>query len=126
MQNKPLDIIEYSEYYLLNENNYVRRVEVAVSWQGSAADVIINMETLKKMRFADEDFPKIKNYKFKEGAEKLDDLFETNEVDEYWFSNRYVQKETYRVEETEKEATLREIELKLVNKYTPDVFQDSV
>ena len=65
VQNKPLDIIGYAEYYLLNENNYVRRVEVAVSWQGSAADVIINLETLKKMGVVDEDFPKIKNKKFK-------------------------------------------------------------
>ena len=60
MHNKPLDIIGYAEYYLLNKNNYVRRVEVAVSQQGSAADVIINLETLKKMGVVDEDFPKIK------------------------------------------------------------------
>ena len=58
MQNKPLDIIGYAEYYLLNKNNYVRRVEVAVSRQGSAADVIINLETLKKMGVVYEDFPK--------------------------------------------------------------------
>ena len=31
VQNKPLDILGYAEYFLLNENNYVRRVEVAVS-----------------------------------------------------------------------------------------------
>ena len=33
---------------------------------------------------------------------------------------------TYRVEETEKEIEFREIEHRLVNKYTPDVFQDSL
>ena len=49
VQGKPLEIIGYAEYYLLNDNNYVRRVECAVSKQGSAADVIINLETLKKM-----------------------------------------------------------------------------
>ena len=53
VQGKPLDIIGYAEYYLLNENNYVRRVECAVSKQGSAADVIINLETLKKMGVVD-------------------------------------------------------------------------
>ena len=59
VQGKPLNIIGYTEYYLLNENNYVRRVEVAVSQQGSAADVIINLETLTKMGGVDKDFPKI-------------------------------------------------------------------
>ena len=68
VQGKPLDLIGYAEYYLLNENNYVRRVECAVSRQGSAADVIINLETLKKMGVVDEDFLKIKNTKFKEGT----------------------------------------------------------
>ena len=61
LQNNPLDIIAYAEYFLLNENNYVRRVEVAVSRQGSPGDVIINLNTLKKMGRVDEDFPKI-NY----------------------------------------------------------------
>ena len=55
------------------------------------------------MGVVDEDFPKIKNKKFEEGAEKLDDLVETTEVDEYGFSKRYVRRVTYRVEETEKE-----------------------
>ena len=31
VQGKPLDIIGYAEYYLLNKNSYVRRVECAVS-----------------------------------------------------------------------------------------------
>ena len=30
VQNKPLGIVGYAEYYLLNENNYIWRVEVAV------------------------------------------------------------------------------------------------
>ena len=33
VQNKPLDIFGYAEYFLLNDNNYIRRVEVAVSCQ---------------------------------------------------------------------------------------------
>ena len=66
VQGKPLEIIGYAKYYLLNDNNYVRRVECAVSKQGSAADVIINLETLKNMGVVDEDFPKIKNNKFEE------------------------------------------------------------
>ena len=92
VQGKPLNIIRYAEYYLLNKNNYVRRVECAVSRQGSAADVIINLETLKKMGVVDEDFPKIKNDKFEESAEKLSDVSVTDKTDEYEFSNRYVHK----------------------------------
>ena len=61
VQGKSLEIIGYAEYYLLNENNYVRRVECAVSKRGSWADVIINLETLKRMGVVDEDFPKVKN-----------------------------------------------------------------
>ena len=59
VQNKPLHIIGYAEYFLLNEYNYIRRIEVTVSWQGNAADVIINLETLKKMGVVEEDFLKI-------------------------------------------------------------------
>ena len=33
---------------------------------------------------------------------------------------------SYKVEETDKEIELREIERRLVNKYTPEVFQDSL
>ena len=90
VQGNPLDIIGYAEYYLLNKNNYVRRVECAVSWQGSAADVIINLETLKKMGVVNEDFPKIKNEIFEEGAEKLSHVAVTEEEDEYEFSNKHV------------------------------------
>ena len=126
VQGKPLEIIGYAEYYLLNDNNYVRRVECAVSKQGSAADVIINLETLKKMGVVDEDFPKIKNEKFEEGAEKLSDVKVEDEEDEYNFSNKCVRKVSYKVEESEKEMVLREIERKLVEDYTPSVFQDNL
>ena len=68
----------------------MRSVECAVYRQGSAADVIINLETLKKMGVVDEDFPKIKNEKFEKGAEKLSDVAVTDGTDEYEFSNRYV------------------------------------
>ena len=54
-----------------------------MSRQGSAADVIINLETLKKMGVVDKDFPKIKNEKFKEGAEKLSDVAVTEDEDEF-------------------------------------------
>ena len=81
VQGKPLEIIGYAEYYILNNNNYVRRVECAVSKQGSAADVIINLETLKKMDVIDEDFPKIKNSKFEDGAEELPDVVVEEEED---------------------------------------------
>ena len=47
VQGKSLEIIGYAEYFLINKNNYVRRVECAVSKHGSSADVIINLETLK-------------------------------------------------------------------------------
>ena len=94
MQGKPLDIIGYAKYYLLNENNYVRRVECAVSRQGSAADVIMNLETLKKMGVVDEDFPKIKNTKFEDGAEKLSDVV-VEEEDECIFQiNMYAKYHT--------------------------------
>ena len=81
VQGKPLEIIGYAEYYLLNKNNYVRRVECTVSKQGSAGDVIINLETLKRMGVVDEDFPKIKNEKFEEGAEKLSEVDVEEEED---------------------------------------------
>ena len=97
VQGKPLDVIGYAEYYLLNENNYVRRVECAVSRQESAADVIINLETLKKMGVVDKDFPKIKNGKFEKGAEKLSDVAVTEEEDEYEFSNEHVCRVSYKV-----------------------------
>ena len=58
VQNKPLDILGYAEYFLLNKNNYVRKVEVAVS---RPEDLIINLETLKKMGLVYKDFPKINN-----------------------------------------------------------------
>ena len=126
VQGKSLEIIGYVEYYLLNKNNYVRRVECAVSKHGSSADVIINLKTLKRMGVVDEDFPKVKNSKFEEGAEKLSDVEEEDEEDEYSFSNKYVRKVSYQVEDTEKEAILREIERKLVEDYTPSVFQDNL
>ena len=126
MQGKSLEIIGYAEYFLLNENNYVRRVECAVSKHGSSADVIINLETLKKMGVLDENFPRVKNSKFEEGAEKLPDVEDEGEEDEYSFSNKYVWKVSYPVEDTEKEAILRELERKLVNEYTPSVFQDNL
>ena len=74
VQGKSLEIIGYAEYFLINKNNYVRRVECAVSKHGSAADVIINLETLKLMGVLDPDFPKVKDSKFEEGAEKLPDI----------------------------------------------------
>ena len=117
---------ENAEYYLLNENNYVRRVECAVSKHGSTADVIINLETLKRMGVVDEDFPKVKNSKFEEGAEKLSDVEEEDEEDEYSFSNKHVRKVSYKVEESAKETVLRDIERKLVAEYTPSVFQDNL
>ena len=126
VQGKSLEIIGYAEYYLLNKNNYVRRVECAVSKHGSSADVIINLETLKRMGVVDEDFPKVKNSKFKEGAEKLSNVDEDNDEDEYSFSNKYVRKVSYKVEDTEKEATLKDTERKLVEEYTPSVFQDNL
>merc|ERR1711954_222807 len=49
VQGKSLDIIGYAEYFLMNEHNYVRRIECAVSKYGSASDIIINLETLKLM-----------------------------------------------------------------------------
>merc|ERR1711954_238089 len=126
VQGKPLEITGYAEYYLLNENNYVRRVECAVSKQGSAGDVIINLETLKRMGVVDEDFPKIKNEKFEEEAEKLSDIEVEDEEDEYDFSNKHVRKVEYKVKESEKEVILREIERRLVKDYTPSVFHDNL
>ena len=111
---------------MINKNNYVRRVECAVLKHGSAADVIINLETLKLMGVLDPDFPKVKDFKFKEGAEKLPDVEDKEEEDEYNFSNKYVRKVSYPVEDTEKEAILRELERKLVKEYTPAVYQDSL
>merc|ERR1711954_200671 len=110
VQGKPLEIIGYAEYYLLYKNNYVRRIECAVSKQGSAGDVIINLETLKRMEAVDEDIPEIKNEKFEEGAEKLSDVEVEDEEDEYEFSNIYVHRVSYKVEETDKEMEVREIE----------------
>ena len=69
----------------------MRRVECAASWQGSAADVIINLDTLKKMGVVDEDFPKIKNNKFKEGAQKWSDVAVEDEEDEYNIKNMYAE-----------------------------------
>ena len=57
---------------------------------------------------------------------KLRDLEEVEEYDKYGFSNRYFQRVSYRMEETEKEMQLREIENKLAEKYTPSVFKDSL
>merc|ERR1712081_71367 len=71
VQGKSLDIIGYAEYFLLNEHNYVRRIECAVSKYGSASDIIINLETLKLMGVVDENFPRVKNSKFEEGAENF-------------------------------------------------------
>ena len=42
-------------------------------------------ETLKRMGVVDEDFPKAKNSKFEEGAEKLSEVEEEDEEDEYSF-----------------------------------------
>ena len=101
-------------------------MEVAVSRQESPGDVIINLDTLKKMGIVDENFPKINNDCFEKDAMKLDDLVETTETDEYGFSNKYVPRVSYKLEESEKEMQLREIENKLATKYTPDVFKDSL
>ena len=51
---------------------------------------------------------------------------EEDEEDEYSFSNKYVHKVSYKVEESEKESILNDIERKLVAEYTPSVFQDSL
>ena len=48
---------------------------------------------------------------------------EEDDEDEYSFSNKHVRKVSYPVEDTEKEAILKEIERKLVKDYTPSVFQ---
>ena len=42
------------------------------------------------MGVVDEDFPKVKNSKFEEGAEKLSNVEEDDDEDEYSFSNKYV------------------------------------
>ena len=107
VQGKSLEIIGYAEYFLLNEHNYVRRIECAVSKYGSSADIIINLETLKLMGVVDENFPRVKNSKFEEGAEKLHDIEEEDDKDEYNFSNKHVRKVSYPVEDTEKEAILK-------------------
>merc|ERR1711954_90620 len=126
VQGKSLEIIGYAEYFLLNEHNYVRRIECAVSKYGSSADIIINLETLKLMGVVDENFPRIKNSKFEEGAEKLHDVEEEDEEDEYNFSHICWRNCIHPVEDTEKEAILKEIEKKLVEEYTPQVFQDNL
>ena len=83
-----------------------------MSLQGSPGDVILNLDMLKKMGIVDENFLKINNDCFERDAMKLDDLVETTETDEYGFSNKYVRRVSYKVEETEKEMQLREIENK--------------
>ena len=57
VQNRPLVIIGYAEYFLVNGNNFVRRVEVAMVKQGGYDDVIINLDTLKRMGVMDKEFP---------------------------------------------------------------------
>ena len=59
IQNKPLEVKGYAEYFLINDNNFVRRVDIIVVKQGDDNDVIINMDTLKKMGVVEENFLKI-------------------------------------------------------------------
>ena len=56
----------------------------------------------------------------------MSDIVAEDEEDEYNFSNKHVRRVSYKVEETEKEMELREIERKLVEEYTAPVFQDSL
>ena len=64
VQNTQLDIIGYTQYYLINENNYVRKIEVAVVRQGRGCDVLLNLETLMKLGIVKYDFLTIDNATF--------------------------------------------------------------
>ena len=63
---------------------------MAVSRKGCPQDVIINLDTLKRMGVVDKDFPKINDEQFEMDVTKLEDLDEVKEYDQYGFSNRYV------------------------------------
>ena len=49
-----------------------------------------------------------------------------DEIDQYRILNKYNLRVSYRLEESDKEMQIREIENKLAAKYTPGVFKDSL
>ena len=62
VQNRPLDIIGYSNY----ENSYIRMIEIAVVKQWGDNDIVLNLETLIKLGIVEYNFPQIDNAIFKE------------------------------------------------------------
>ena len=126
VQNTPLDIIGYTEYYLINKNNYVRKIEVAVVRQGGGCDVLLNLETLMKLGIVKYDFLTIDNATFEKNATKLEEFKECDNIDKWGFSNEIVRKVSCKVPEGEKEKKLKEMENRLAEKYTPSLFRDSL
>ena len=82
VQNRPLDIIGYAEYFLINENNFVRRIEVAVVRQGGDDDVLLNLETLILLGIVKYNFPTIDNSMFEKDATRLEEFEECDHTDQ--------------------------------------------
>ena len=92
VQNKPLDVSGYTEYFLINEKIFVRRIEVAVVRQGGDDDVLINLDTLMQLGIVKYNFPTIDNDVFEKDASKLEKFEECDDTDQWGFSNAYIRK----------------------------------